>query len=180
MSQPEQSPDPQAAWTRGILEWDPKAGPFTCINKPECHIGGLIVGKELVCHFGDDKPYYPSEGEPPSPANIVRMCACWNKLAEHDDLEAVEVVPKGTLQELEELKAVYSQMCARLQACVQKHQIGLGGEKLDVLVTKEIDNMRIAIQEALSDLNCMRCLEASDTQLKRAALHKLKPHSLRP
>lgn len=33
-------------------------------------------------------------------------------------------------------------MCARLQECVQKHKLGLGGEKVDALVIAEIERLK--------------------------------------
>lgn len=39
----------------------------------------------------------------------------------------------------------------------------------------EIEAMRAAIREASKDLECVRCLESTDTILKREALAKLKP-----
>ncbi len=40
---------------------------------------------------------------------------------------------------------------------------------------EEVANMRTAIQYAHEALTCVRCLEATDTDLKRAALAKLQP-----
>lgn len=36
----------------------------------------------------------------------------------------------------------YRRICDNLQATVQKHELGLGGEKIDVLVCEEIDRLR--------------------------------------
>lgn len=49
---------------------------------------------------------------------------------------------------LAEIESEHVQMCTALQECVQRHGIGLGGEKLDALVVSQIDGMREAIKEA--------------------------------
>lgn len=55
----------------------------------------------------------------------------------------------------DDLKLNYVSLCTRLQECVQKHHIGLGGEKLDQLVVTHIDRLTTALQRLLAchDLN---------------------------
>jgi hypothetical protein len=62
---------------------------------------------------------------------------------------------KMTSDDVDELKQRHTEICTRLQECVQKHQIGLGGEKIDQLVcdhieaqASQIEAMLEAIQEA--------------------------------
>lgn len=69
-------------------------------------------------------------------------------------------------EELDELKETHLRMCATLRECVQKHNLGLGGENLDTLVVQRIEAMREAIKEAhaafkrtefIEDVNGLYC-----------------------
>jgi hypothetical protein len=62
---------------------------------------------------------------------------------------------KMTSDDVDELEQRHNEFCTRLQECVQKHQIGLAGERIDQLVcdhieaqASQIEAMREAIQEA--------------------------------
>jgi dihydroneopterin aldolase len=58
----------------------------------------------------------------------------------------------------DDLKLNYVALCTRLQECVQKHRIGLGGEKLDQLVVTYIDRLTTALQRlqaALEEASCV-------------------------
>lgn len=49
---------------------------------------------------------------------------------------------RARLEDYDELEAKHRDMCARLQATVQKYGLGLGGEKIDILVCDEIARLR--------------------------------------
>ena len=80
------------------------------------------------------------------------------------------------LADLQECRDAYREMCSRLQECVQTHQIGLGGEKLDALVCDEIQTMREAIAEAYQHA---RWLASNSSGLSyrtaQAILSRLRP-----
>jgi hypothetical protein len=54
--------------------------------------------------------------------------------------------PKGPKGQVLAIAAVlvsrYKTMCGRLQECVQKHKLGLGGEQVDEVVIAELDRLR--------------------------------------
>ena len=76
----------------------------------------------------------------------------WSEMA-----RALELPNAKTIREVIEhakwLVASHHEMCGRLQASVQKHRLGLGGERIDVLVTEALDaavSAAITNREALS------------------------------
>lgn len=96
--------------------------------------------------------------------------------------------PSKEIEELKECRTRYIEVCANLQECVQKHSIGLGGEKLDQLVCAEIEAMREAIKaahEALIDVenrgrdfdegHCPYVLTSYLQRIAHSALAKLQP-----
>jgi hypothetical protein len=54
----------------------------------------------------------------------------------------LECNPDQALDVARELVGRYKTMCGRLQECVQKHKLGLGGEQVDELVVAEVDRLR--------------------------------------
>jgi hypothetical protein len=50
--------------------------------------------------------------------------------------------PDQAVDMARELVSRYKTMCGRLQECVQKHKLGLGGEQVDEVVIAELDRLR--------------------------------------
>jgi hypothetical protein len=48
-----------------------------------------------------------------------------------------------------------NRICTRLQECVQKHRIGQGGERIDVLVCEEVDALREREAEARANYDAI-------------------------
>lgn len=92
-----------------------------------------------------------------------------------------------TSEEVDELEQHYRKICTRLQECVQKHHIGLGGEKLDQLVcdhieaqAAQIQAMREAMTEAAEQLSGFlgfhdEALSLDQVRALSATLAKLQP-----
>lgn len=53
----------------------------------------------------------------------------------------------------------YREITDRLQQCVQRHRLGLGGERIDVLVCDEVERLRAAHQERDADARRLDWLE---------------------
>lgn len=54
--------------------------------------------------------------------------------------------------EFSELEAKYTDMCTRLQDCVQTHKLGLGGEKIDKLVVEAVANLIAKLENQASTI----------------------------
>ncbi len=87
------------------------------------------------------------------PDGFIDSQTHWQNLQRVADYHAARLDQKAA--KIKDIQAEHTQMCTRLRECVQKHDIGLGGEKLDQLVCDHIDaqaaeitTMRAAITQA--------------------------------
>ena len=63
----------------------------------------------------------------------------WSQMAEVLEIRRAKTVEE-VIDHAKWLIMSYRGMCDRLQASVQKHHLGLGGEKVDVLVCEALDS----------------------------------------
>jgi hypothetical protein len=81
-----------------------------------------------------------TEGQPQvgSDAGFV-VDGPWSKLADVLQIRHAKTVDE-VIKHAEWLVTSYREMCDRLQATVQKHKLGLGGEKIDMLVIEALES----------------------------------------
>jgi len=74
-----------------------------------------------------------------SPSTLFAVDGPWSQMAkvlEYPQAKTVEEV----IDHAKWLVESYHAMCTRLQEQVQKHKLGLGGEKIDILVCEALDS----------------------------------------
>ena len=83
-----------------------------------------------------------------SPVRLFAVDGPWSQMA-----KALEYPQAKTVEEVIDhakwLVESYHAMCTRLQEQVQKHKLGLGGEKIDILVCEALDSALSANAEAI-------------------------------
>ena len=81
-----------------------------------------------------------TEGQPQvgSDAGFV-VDGPWSKLADVLQIRHAKTVDE-VIEHVELLVTSHREMCDRLQATVQKHKLGLGGEKIDMLVIEALES----------------------------------------
>ena len=84
--------------------------------------------------------------------------ALWRHIEEQDQLRAALPTEKA-LSDMQFAMEEYKEITDRLQQCVQRHRLGLGGERIDVLVCDEVDRLRAAHQERDADARRLDWLE---------------------
>lgn len=92
-------------------------------------------------------------------AKAIKGCVHWSDInatfarAVREAVENQQAEEIARLSaELDELKAKYSDMCTRLQECVQTHKLGLGGENIDKLVVEAVANLTAKLENQASTI----------------------------
>lgn len=71
--------------------------------------------------------------------DLLAVDGPWSQIAEVLEIRRAKTVEE-VIDHAKWLIMSYHEMCDRLQASVQKHHLGLSGEKVDVLVCEALDS----------------------------------------
>lgn len=68
-------------------------GPWRWIDRDGSDLGTIVSGQDVVCHFGNNEQFYPSEGQEPSYHDRLLFCAAPDMLEALKD--ALKVADSG-------------------------------------------------------------------------------------